>query len=217
MQNRHRSMLRCCFESDSEVNRSCLTQRKHSDTFRMKIVMASGTGMQRKCRDPKSQDEKSNGEFSCLSYCLNTKCLHQCDNCLSRVMYWCSYSWLYWLIILLQEWLERFGCFLTGTVDSVWNITLNRGSRLSLLAFPPRSLSAFTHQSNERNKKIGKKKITDYYFGILVTQLLYQNKFKVRECELQKARGSRDHGASDSKTWTMKLNSCKFQQSLYCH
>lgn len=157
MQNRHRSMLRCCFESDSEVNRSCLTQRKHLDTFRMKIVMASGTGMQRKCRDPKSQDEKSNGEFSCLSYCLNTKCLHQCDNCLSRVMYWCSYSWLYWLIILLQEWLERFGCFLTGTVDSVRNITLNRGSRLSLLAFPPRSLSAFTHQSNERNKKIEKK------------------------------------------------------------
>ncbi len=54
-------------------------------------------------------------KFSCLSShwfvsCLNMKCLEQYDNCWT--MYWLPYSWLYWLIILLQEWLQRFWYFL---------------------------------------------------------------------------------------------------------
>lgn len=39
---------------------------------------------------------------------------------------------------------------------------------------------------------------------MLVAQLSYQNKFKVQECNLEKAQGSREHGACGYKTQTEK-------------
>ena len=66
----------------------------------------------------------------------------------------------------------------------------------------------FMYESNKRNKTLrNEKSVTGHYFGIVVTQLSYQNGFKYKNMSYKRHGGTREHGASGNETWREKSNS----------